>query len=56
VGDSFHLLGCDSTNMAHRDAVGVEPSTPSDENAVVVFLWRGQSILVFFTAFALNYN
>jgi phosphoglycerate kinase len=30
VGDSFPLLGCDSTSMAHRDAVGVEPSTPSD--------------------------
>jgi hypothetical protein len=31
VGDSFPLLGCDSTSMAHCDAVWVEPSTPSDE-------------------------
>ena len=30
VGDSFPLLVYDNTSMAHRDAVGVEPSTPSD--------------------------
>ena len=35
VGDSFPLLGCDSTNMAQSDAVGVEPSTQSDECELV---------------------
>jgi len=30
VGDSFPLLVPNSTSMAHRDAVRVEPSTPSE--------------------------
>ena len=31
VNGSFPLLVSNSTNMAHRDAVRVEPSTPSDK-------------------------
>ena len=39
VDGSFPLLVSNSTNMAHRDAVRVEPSTPSDE-CELVSVWR----------------
>ena len=45
VDGSFPLLVCDSTRLAHRDAVGVEPSTPSGELGLrrcraLASLWR----------------
>jgi hypothetical protein len=36
VDGSFPLLVFDSTSLAHRDAVGVEPSTPSEEPIAAV--------------------
>jgi len=34
VDGSFALLVQNSTSMAHRDAAGLEPSTPSEENGL----------------------
>jgi hypothetical protein len=39
VDGSFPLLVFDSTSLAHRDAVGVEPSTPSGQRCRTAAIW-----------------